>query len=154
MLSLSRKVDYALIALAHLAGRPGRTSSAREIAEAYDLPPALLMNIMKELQQLEVVRSLRGTKGGYLLAIDPAAMSLYDLIVGLEGPVQTTDCIPAPDEQAEPDGCTCRATLRCPVQAPLRALHERLVGFLRQVRLADIIRPTHIDVPLARVGQG
>lgn len=153
MLSLSRKVDYALIALAHLAERRGRAASAREIAEAYDLPLALLMNIMKELQQLEVVRSLRGTKGGYLLAIDPAAMTLYDLIVGLEGPVQTTDCVPSTDA-TEPDGCNCRASLRCPVQAPLRALHERLVGFLRQVRLADIVHPARIDVPLAMLGQG
>ena len=47
MLSLSKKTDYALIALAYLAERPGRVASAREIAAARNLPAALLMNILR-----------------------------------------------------------------------------------------------------------
>jgi Rrf2 family protein len=173
MLSLSKRVDYALIALAHLAERPARVASAREIGEAYELPLPLLMNILKELHQNGLVRSLRGTKGGYELGIDPAAVSLHELIVMLEGPVQTTECVPAVEacgceneaataEHAIPavalpssTACGCRVSRLCPVQAPLKALNDRLVRFLREVKLSDIIIPSaRVDVPLEMIGLG
>jgi Rrf2 family protein len=157
MLSLSKKTDYALIALAYLAERSGRTASAREIAEVRSLPAALLMNIMKELQQQGMVRSLRGTKGGYQLAVDPHAVSLHELILALEGPVRLIECA------AESGGCEhetladaddCRVSGRCAVQAPLQALHYKLVRFLQDVKLADIILPgRRIDVPVEMVGR-
>ncbi|HWE95267.1 MAG TPA: Rrf2 family transcriptional regulator [Tepidisphaeraceae bacterium] len=157
MLSLSKKTDYALIALAYLAERPGRTASAREIAEARSLPAALLMNILKELQHHDVVRSLRGTKGGYQLAVDPATVSLHELILALEGPVRLIECA------SEAEGCEhetldeaddCRVSGRCAVQAPLQALHFRLVRFLHDVKLADIILPgRRIDVPVEMIGR-
>jgi Rrf2 family protein len=152
MLSFSKRVDYALIALAHLAGRPGRTAPAREIAAAYELPLPLLMNILKELHQHGLVHSLRGVKGGYRLAIDPASLTLHDLIVMLEGPEQTTECVPlAPSKPM----CACRVSRLCPVQEPLKALNDRLVRFLRDVKLSDIIVPrAHVDVPLGRIGLG
>jgi Rrf2 family protein len=161
MLSLSKRVDYALIALAHLAERPGRIAPAREIAEAYDLPLPLLMNLLKELHQNGLVRSLRGTKGGYELSVDPSIITLHDLIVMLEGPIQTTECVPStaheiievPLPLASP--CGCRASRACPVQAPLKALNERLVRFLKEVKLSDIIYPgPRVDVPLELVGTG
>jgi Rrf2 family protein len=180
MLSLSKRVDYALIALAHLAERPGRVSPAREIAEAYDLPLPLLMNILKELNQSGWVRSSRGTKGGYEIGIDPKSVSLHDLIIMLEGPVQTTECVSAARETvvhqaaesctcerddrvhattvASPESgssCGCRVSRLCPVQAPLKALNDRLVRFLREVKLADIISPGRkVDVPLEMMGIG
>jgi Rrf2 family protein len=192
MLSLSKRVDYALIALAHLAERPGRVAPAREVAEAYDLPLPLLMNILKQLQQHGLVRSLRGTKGGYEISMDPTAVSLHDLIVIMEGPVQTTECVPFPDRAAEPaahsegacscdhdnethatlavvasthaaPNCACRASRLCPVQAPLKALNDRLVQFLQEVKLADIIAPAartgvraanRVDVPVRMIGLG
>jgi len=157
MLSLSKRVDYALIALAHLADRTDRVAPAREIAEAYDLPTPLLMNILKELHQHGLVRSLRGTKGGYALGVNPREVSLHDLIVMLEGPVQTMECVPAvdPDTLSLPVVGNCRASRLCPVQGPLKALNDRLVRFLRQVKLSDIITPgIRVDVPVERVGIG
>lgn len=62
MLSVSRSVEYALSALGHLAERPGRVVAAREIADANNLPIALLMQILKELQRNDVVTSTRGVK--------------------------------------------------------------------------------------------
>jgi len=181
MLSLSKRVDYALIALAHLAERPGRVSPAREIAEAYDLPLPLLMNILKELNQSGWVKSSRGTKGGYEIGVDPKSVSLHDLIILLEGPVQTTECVSTAietmgrqaagacicedDDRAHAaltiassesiSSCGCRVSRLCPVQAPLKALNDRLVRFLREVKLADIISPgPKVDVPLEMMGIG
>ena len=99
MLCLSRKTDYALIALGYLAERQEQIVSAREVAVAYSLPQALLMNILKRLQQHRIVVSTRGMKGGYRIGTDLDAVSLHELIRILEGKVE-----PGCDHDHDPDG--------------------------------------------------
>src|SRR4051812_44534924 len=116
MLSLSKRTDYALIALAYLAGHSGQTASARQIAAERGPPAPLLMNILKDLHRVGIVESLRGTKGGYQLAVDPAHYSLHDLIVALEGPVRMIACAPEPCmHDPEGDAVDCRVSGRCAV---------------------------------------
>jgi Rrf2 family protein len=136
MLCLSRKTDYALIALGYLAERPGDVVSAREIAGVYDLPAALLMNILKTLQRHGIVASTRGASGGYRLAGKTDQVSLHDLIRILEGKVE-----PGCDHDSEPQGPKA-------VHAPIQALHFKLMQFLHDVSLADLVLPgRRIDVP-------
>lgn len=69
MLALTKKTGYGLIAMAHLAELPeGRVCSAREIAALYEIPAALLMNVLKALSSAGYVESFRGARGGYRLA--------------------------------------------------------------------------------------
>lgn len=142
MLCLSRKTDYALIALAYLAEHRHRVSSAREIATAYALPQPLLMNILKRLHRHGLISSTRGVKGGYQLVGETAEQtSLYDLVRVLE--LKTAD----PD--AKLLGC---GRERGPMEAPIDALQYRLIRFLKDIQLSDLIRPgRRIDVPLERV---
>ena len=158
MLSLSKKTDYALVALAHLAETPGRVASAREIAEARNLPTALLMNILKELQHQGIVRSTRGARGGYELAADISCVSLHTLIVAMEGPVRLVDCAGDSGDAGNEDHCehqtateaeACRVSGRCAVQMPLQALHQRFVRFLQEVKLSEVIlHSRRLVVPL------
>ena len=68
MLRLSKKADYALIAMKHLAMRPdGRSSSAREISESYDIPLELLAKVLQRLVRARLLVSVQGTRGGYRL---------------------------------------------------------------------------------------
>ncbi|MGH7214169.1 MAG: RrF2 family transcriptional regulator [Tepidisphaeraceae bacterium] len=152
MLSLSKRTDYALIALMHIAQQPPeRPASAREVAEQYNLPPAMLMNILKTLHGQGIVRSTRGTKGGYQLAADLKSISLYQLIETIDGPVKMTECIVVESDCHE-EGC-CKVSRSCPVQGPIQALHHRLVKFLKDVKLSDLIVPgKRIDVPVELVG--
>jgi Rrf2 family protein len=151
MISLTKKTDYALIALAYLAERPQRVASAREIAEARNLPAALLMNILKELQHHGVLRSTRGVKGGYEIAVDLANVSLHQLVVALEGPVKLVECAGETGEcqhHSSGDADACRVSGHCAVQAPLQALHHRLVRFLADVRVSDVVKPSGVgDMP-------
>ena len=148
MLTLSKKTDYALIALGYLAAEAGRIAPAREIAAAYNMPCALLMNLLKDLQQNHIVRSLRGTKGGYQLAGDPHRISLYDVIRITDGDLHTTECS---CETEIP--CSCRVSHNCPIQSPLKAFHHKMIRFLKDVKLSDLILAGHrIDVPLELVG--
>jgi Rrf2 family protein len=148
MLTLSKKTDYALIAIGYLAEQSGRIASAREISSAYNMPAALLMNLLKDLNQHKILRSSRGTKGGYQLSADLHKISLYDIVRITDGDVHTTEC------SCETDlPCGCRVADNCPIQSPLKAFHHKMIRFLKDVKLSDLILPGHrIDVPLELVG--
>jgi len=93
MLRLSKKADYALMAMKHLALRGDRgSSSAREIAEQYDIPIELLAKVLQRLVRRGLLASHQGTRGGYQLARGPAHISVADVIQAIDGPVAVTAC--------------------------------------------------------------
>src|SRR5262245_38118860 len=94
MLKLSRRLDYAILALSRLAARFGQESiSARHLAEETRVPPAILANILKDLTRAGMVRSSRGTHGGYELVVAPAELSVGRVVQSLEGPMRLVDCV-------------------------------------------------------------
>lgn len=150
MLSLTRKTHYALIALTHLASQPTGCSSARQIAAAYRLPLPLLMNLLKQLTQQELVRSVRGPRGGYTLTMPPDKIRLTDVVRAVEGPIHVTQCVPDKDvDPADDDADACIRMGNCPIRASLERVHNRVIDYLDTVTLADMIngqaqpRPAH-----------
>lgn len=140
MLAFTRKTDYALIALAHLAKHPDECNSAREISARYGVPLPLLMNILKQVAQRGLAQSVRGPRGGYRLAAPPEKISLNDVIGAVEGPVQLVQCVEWYQNKARgklKTGCELMAT--CPVRPAIHRVHNRLVEFLSSVTLADVI---------------
>ena len=136
MLALSKKVDYALLSLAYLVEHKGRISSARAIAETHKLPLPLLMNILKTMHARKILCSERGAKGGYQICRSLDEISLYDLIEAVE--------------DAEDRESPVARTLSN--QPPLRALQYRLMSFLKQVQLSDLVIPGRkIDVPVEQI---
>ena len=147
MLSLTRKTDYALVALAYLADRwlkQQGPASARVIADAYALPLSLLMNILKELSGTGLLTSTRGASGGYMLAMPPGEISLADVVTTLEGPVRFAAC--SDEMVASGRGCPVGST--CPIRDPILYLHEQINGFLRNMSLEDLLRGSN-GQPLA-----
>jgi len=134
MLSLSKKVDYALLSLAYLVEHRGRISSARAIADAHHLPLAQLMNVLKMMHARGILCSERGAKGGYQICTSLDEVSLYELLEAVE-------------EGDSSDGSSPIAR-RLSNQPPLRALQYKFMSFLKQVRLSDLVIPgRRIDVP-------
>ena len=77
MLKLTKKADYGLIAMRHLAvATPTGAASAKEIAEAYGIPLPLLSKILQKLTKAHLLQSIAGTNGGYRLAREPQSISL------------------------------------------------------------------------------
>lgn len=136
MFTLTRKTDYAIIALSHMAHNPGAVFTAREIAEQYHMPPASLMNVLKTMCQGELVRSIRGAKGGYQLAMPAERLTLVDVISAVEGPIRFVQCTGQRGE-TETD---CDLLDTCPVKRPVHRIHEKLTIFLEQITIADIVR--------------
>lgn len=140
MFALNKKTGYALIAMAHLAGlEPGEVASAREIAERFDVPRALLTNVMKQLAAARYLDSVRGVRGGYRLARAPEAISLAGLVTAIEGPIRLAECVAVPGRQG--DRRPCRRLDDCPIADPVHRVHRRLSDFLKTVTLADIAGP-------------
>src|SRR3954470_4458791 len=93
MLRLSKKADYALLAMRHLAAHSERGAvSARELAEAYDLPPELLAKVLQRLVRSRLLPSIQGIRGGYGLAQPAGAISVADVIIAIDGPLTVTAC--------------------------------------------------------------
>jgi Rrf2 family protein len=137
MLAFTKKIEYALIALSHLAREGNTLCSAREIADKYSVPLPLLMNILKALTQRGLVRSIRGARGGYELAMPPEDMTVEALVLALEGPVALTQCV-AEDEGA-PRG-TCELMGLCPVRSSVHKINYKLRQVLSEVTLADLVK--------------
>ncbi|MBB6429861.1 RrF2 family transcriptional regulator [Algisphaera agarilytica] len=148
MLQLTRKTDYALVALADLARRKldeAGPTSARTIAEAYSMPLPLLMNILKELAQAKLVTSTRGASGGYQIAVEPSRVSMLEVINAIEGPVKLSPCcdqLPIADQ-----GCG-REDL-CPIHQGINRVHRRIIDFFGQVMLNELIDEQVVTTPLS-----
>ncbi len=131
---LTRKTDYALVALAGLA-RQADAASARDLAEQLHLPLPVLRNILKDLATHGLLLSSRGPSGGYRLARDPHEISLADIVAVIEGPVQLVTCCPPDPDVAHP---RCRLEDSCRIKSNVGRVHERLMEFLHDVTLDQI----------------
>jgi Rrf2 family protein len=137
MLRLSKKADYALMAMKHLALRGDRgSSSAREIAGAYDIPIELLAKVLQRLVRGGLLASHQGTRGGYQLARTPAQISVADVIQAIDGPVTVTAC--------SSDGGSCEQYAKCNVRDPLWRVRERILSALGECTIAQLAA----DVPV------
>ena len=142
MLRLSKKADYALMAMKHLATRPDAASaSAREIAEQYDIPVELMAKVLQQLARRNLLTSHQGTRGGYRLARSSSAISVADIIQAIDGPLTVTAC----STEAE----NCGQYAKCSVRDPLWRIKDRIVAALATCSLQEIASDTPIaeDLP-------
>ena len=140
MLNLSRKSDYALVALAYLAGPGGGAGvvSARVVAQATGLPEPVTQTVLKALSVARLVSSTRGASGGYALVRNPSAVTVLEVVVAIDGPVQVAACC---DGNLPILGQDCRLEGNCKISPGVRRLHRRLIGVLEDTTLADLLSP-------------
>jgi Rrf2 family protein len=87
---VSAKADYAVRAAAELAASTdGRPIKRDQLAEAQQIPAKFLESILLELKHAGIIKSTRGTDGGYALARPAVDISLADVIRAVEGPMAT-----------------------------------------------------------------
>lgn len=133
MLKLSKKADYGLIAVRHLAeqGTAG-ACSARDIARTYRIPTELLAKILQKLAKNGLLVSQHGIKGGYVLSKSPAEITAFEVIRAIEGPLFITSCVT--------DRRECGQMGKCTVREPLSKVNETLVQALSAVTISALTR--------------
>ena len=112
MLRMSKKAEYALMALKDLASRQETgAASAREIAERYEIPLELMAKVLQRLTRQRLLTSHHGTRGGYHLARSASRISVADVIEAIAGPVTVTVCSSLADDCDQHDTCNIREPL-------------------------------------------
>ena len=107
---LSRKSDYAIRAIRHIAGLgKGNLGSINSIAEAEQIPREFLAKILKDLTRGGILVSFQGVKGGYTMAQEPKEVSFLNVIEAIDGPIHLNLC-------TEPDGCRCEQYETCDIR--------------------------------------
>lgn len=130
MLKITKKTEYALMALRHmqLAGR-NNIISAREISEHYHIPYPLLAKIMQELARKKIVKPIQGPRGGYLLKADLTHMSLRDFFETMEGPLGMMDCY---------YDSSCEIAEKCNIRLPIQRINESVRNMLGKMTVYEV----------------
>jgi Rrf2 family protein len=143
LLRLSKKADYALMAVRHLALKTGPASaSAREIAEQYDIPIELMAKVLQRLVRAGLLISTQGTRGGYTLSRPSMAISVADVIQAIDGPFTVTACSSEKND--------CEQYSKCSIRDPLWQIRERIAATLGTVTIAEMAADSEAaPVPVA-----
>jgi Rrf2 family protein len=155
MLRLTKKADYGLMALKYLAEQAllaeqaspytsvTSARSAKDIAEAYHIPPQLLAKILQTLARAGLLVSHAGTNGGYALARAAANITAFEVIRAIDGPLFITSCITIHG--------TCDLAGHCTIKEPLRKVNDSITDLLSGISIADLIEPAD-QLPAAMAG--
>jgi Rrf2 family protein len=144
MLRLTKKADYGLMALKYLAEQTGGARSAKDIAEAYHIPPQLLAKILQTLAKGGLLISHAGTNGGYALSRPASEISAFEVIRTIDGPLFITSCITIHG--------ACDLTSTCTIKEPLRKVNDSIKDLLSGIHISDLVEAS--DTEPAPVGGG
>ncbi len=131
MFKLSKKADYGLIAMKHLANhRQDHACSASDIAGEYGISATLMAKVLQKLARHGLVAAKHGSTGGYQLLKQADRISALEVLTAIDGPVLITSCVTSHGY--------CDATERCSVKEPLQRVNESILGVLSTVTIAQL----------------
>ncbi len=143
MLRVSRLTDYATVVLRCLAEHGQGVVPVSEIAQWVRLEPPTVSKVLKNLAQAGLVKSLRGTSGGYRLARAAEQISVAMIIEAMEGPLGMTDCVA---------GGACEHINHCGVSSHWQRISKKVTDALSEMSLADLAQSAH-ELPVSQVSQ-
>jgi Rrf2 family iron-sulfur cluster assembly transcriptional regulator len=131
---LSTKGRYAVMAMVDLAKHgAGRPVSLADIAERQEISLSYLEQLFAKLRKGNLVNSVRGPGGGYLLAYAAAETRISDIILAVDEPIRATRCAPG-----SPSGCRGNNS-RCLTHDLWEELGNQIHLYLSSVSLADVV---------------
>jgi len=142
VLQISRKIDYGLRAMIHLAGlAQGRIATIQDLSTTLHVPREFLAKILKVLAAKGLVRSSRGAHGGYQLARPPRDISFLEVIEAVEGPVQLNVCLDHKDR--------CDVSAGCTMYHVWKVGQERMLEVYRRTSIAELATEPQEPLPIA-----
>jgi Rrf2 family protein len=131
VLKLTKKADYALMAMKHLAECATQGAlSAKDVADAYGIPPEALAKILQKLAKAGLLHSQHGINGGYVLARAAHTISAFEVIKAIDGPLFITSCVTVRGE--------CDQSNRCNIREPLRKVNDSIEAVLRRIKISHM----------------
>ncbi len=135
MFQLSKRVEYGLIALRHMAkGHGGQIYTVKEIAEQYNLPYDLLAKVMQKMAKRHFIDSYQGVRGGYILTKSPASLTIASIIDGIEDKptIAIVQCGSGSEENCTLHDC-------CTIKDPLVKLQGNLNKMMSEMTVMELV---------------
>jgi len=130
LLKITRKVEYALIALRHLQSKnTDDLTSAKEIAMHYGIPKELLAKILQQMSKDNIIEAVQGPAGGYRILANLDKISLKDFFEKLEGPLGMMDCFFESD---------CIQINACNIRVPIQRINDNMRNMFSEMTLLEV----------------
>ncbi|MCD6674094.1 MAG: SUF system Fe-S cluster assembly regulator [Burkholderiaceae bacterium] len=140
MLRINRLTDYGTLALTYLASHPDRLHSASDVAAELGLGVPTVSKVLKALGRHDLVRSIRGLRGGYSLSRSPESISVADIVDALEDqPFGLTEC--------SASAGLCGFERSCRIRSNWQRINRIVRRTLESVTLADMMLVVPLDEP-------
>ena len=130
MLKITRKVEYALIALRHMQLKESKElTSTKEIATRYGVPQQLLAKTLQHLARDGILEAVQGSAGGYRVATNLDKISMKDFFEKLEGPLGMMDCYFDSD---------CIQIGACNIRVPIQRINDNMRNLFSQMSVQEV----------------
>ncbi len=134
MFKLSKKVEYGLIAIKHIADAGIiNPCSAKQISRKNRIPYDLLSKILQRLKNEEILMSVKGIKGGYRLSKVPEKITLAAIFNAIEGSNYILDC----GMHEDPGSCTIFNS--CAISGPMQKIQKSIINYFNTTKLSEIV---------------
>jgi len=134
MFKLSKKVEYGLIAIKHIANEGiMHPCSAKEISKRNKIPYDLLSKILQRLKKEKILASVKGIKGGYKLTRTPEKITLASIFKAIEGTNYILDC----GMHEDPNSCSIFDS--CIISDPLQKVQRSIINYFNTTKLSEIV---------------
>ncbi len=133
MYRLSKKIEYALLAMQYIASNDNRKISAKEMSEKLNISFEFLSKTLQMLMKNGLVESHQGIRGGYTLAREPEDISVADVIHSLESKTGIVECM---DDEKDDDNCG-RAD-HCTIRTPIAHIQRKVNDVFKSTSIAEL----------------
>ena len=129
MLKLTRKLEYALIALRHMQTKGDTLSSTKEIADMYTIPREILAKTLQQMARLKYIDAVQGAKGGYRIDKVLSKINLTQFVEEMEGPLEMVECNINSD---------CIQINTCNIRMPINKINQNIRSIFNKINITDI----------------
>ena len=138
-MKLTTKGRYAVMAMADLAlFKDKGPISLKDISLRQNISLAYLEQIFIKLKQENLVKSVRGAKGGYILESSPEEIKISNIISAVDEEIKTLNC-----KKESKKGCNNKST-KCITHNLWDQLDQHINSFFEKVKLQDLIKKSQM----------
>jgi Rrf2 family protein len=140
MLKINKKVEYALMALKFMADKSNaqELTSAREVCDEFNTPFDTTAKVMQLMNNENILKSVKGIKGGYSLHRSLTDITYMELVRLIEGKKEIGRvCVS--------NSGTCELFGKCNIATPVEQLNKKLNTFLETLTLAELLQGTEFN---------
>ena len=130
MLKITKRIEYALIAISHIENNNTLVSS-KDIAIQYSIPKELLAKTLQLMAKAGYIKAVKGPNGGYKSHVSLEKISLKNFIESIEGPLGLIDC---------QINYECTQIDSCNIKTPIKRINDNLLNFLDNISLVEITK--------------